>query len=68
MNEIAAEKLKVNGVDVFEGDTAVSRGNIQFIGDLLFVEWESVSELNKKHRDVESAPLVAHPWSLLIQL
>jgi len=58
----SAEKLKVNGVDVFEGDTAVSRGNIQFIGDLLFVEWESVSELNKKHRDVESAPLVAHPW------
>ena len=61
-HEIDVGKLKVNGVDVFEGDTAVSRGNIQFIGGLLFVDWESVAELNKKHRDVESAPLVADPW------
>jgi len=57
-----AGKLKVNGVEVFEGDTAVSRGNIQFIGDVLFVDWELVSQLNKKHRDVESAPLIAYPW------
>jgi len=55
-------KLMVNGVEVFKGDTPVSRGNIQFIGDLLFVDSETVSELNKKHRDVESAPLVANPW------
>ena len=40
----------------------MSRGNIQFVGDLLFVDSSVVSELNKKHRDVESAPLVAHPW------
>lgn len=47
---------------MFAGDTPVSRGNIQFIGDLLFVNAEMVKELNEKHRDVESAPLIISPW------
>jgi hypothetical protein len=58
----AAAKLTLNGVEILDGDTPVSRGNIQFVADLLFVDSSVVSELNKKHRDVESAPLVAHPW------
>ena len=58
----AAGKLSVGGVEVFDGDTPVSRGNIQFIGDLLFVNSTVVSQLNAKHRDVESAPLVTSPW------
>lgn len=54
--------MTVNGVEVFDGDTVVSRGNIQFVGDLLFVNSTVVRELNAKHRDVESAPLVSSPW------
>ena len=54
--------MALNGVEVFVGDTAVSRGNIQFIGDLLFVDASVVKELNAKHRDVESAPLIISPW------
>lgn len=52
----------MSGVEIFDGDTPVSRGNIQFIGDLLFVDSTVVRELNAKHRDVESAPLVISPW------
>lgn len=52
----------MGGVEIFDGDTPVSRGNIQFIGDLLFVNSTVVRELNLKHRDVESAPLVSSPW------
>ena len=52
----------VNGVEVFEGDTFASRGLIHFIGDVLFVDAAVVKDLNAKHRDVESAPLVVHPW------
>lgn len=59
---IADGKLAVNGIKVFDGDTPVSRGSIHFIGDLLFVDSKVVSELNAKHRDVESAPLVISPW------
>lgn len=54
--------MAVNGVEIFVGDTPVSRGNIQFIGDLLFVDAAVVKELNAKHRDVESAPLIISPW------
>lgn len=54
--------MTVNGVEIFDGDTVVSHGNIQFIGDLLFVNSTVVRELNAKHRDVESAPLVSSPW------
>ena len=56
------DKLMVNGVEVFEGDTFASRGLIHFVGDVLFVDAAVVKELNAKHRDVESAPLVVHPW------
>lgn len=59
---VITAKLTVNGVEIFDGDTPVSRGNIQFIGDLLFVDSTVVRELNAKHRDVESAPLVISPW------
>ena len=55
-------KLTVNDVEVFDGDTPVSMGNIQFVGDLLFVNSTVVRELNARHRDVESAPLVTSPW------
>ncbi len=52
----------VNDLEVFDGDTPVSMGNIQFVGDLLFVNSTVVRELNARHRDVESAPLVTSPW------
>ncbi|XP_046652352.1 uncharacterized protein LOC124343179 [Daphnia pulicaria] len=55
-------KLIVNDLEVFDGDTPVSMGNIQFVGDLLFVNSTVVRELNARHRDVESAPLVTSPW------
>lgn len=54
--------MSVNDVEVFDGDTLVSLGNIQFVGDLLFVNSTVVRELNARHRDVESAPLVTTPW------
>lgn len=60
--ETATGKLIVNDLEVFDGDTPVSMGNIQFVGDLLFVNSTVVRELNARHRDVESAPLVTSPW------
>lgn len=54
--------MAVNDVEVFDGDTLVSLGNIQFVGDLIFVNSTVVRELNARHRDVESAPLVTTPW------
>lgn len=57
-----AGQMSVNDVEVFDGDTLVSLGNIQFVGDLLFVNSTVVRELNARHRDVESAPLVTTPW------
>ena len=47
---------------VVKGDTPVSRGNIMFIGEVLFVSEAVVSKLHQQHRDKETPPLLAFPW------
>ncbi|CAH1368674.1 hypothetical protein MTP99_010151 [Tenebrio molitor] len=54
--------LSVNGAMVVKGDTPVSRGNIMFIGEVLFVSESVVSKLHQQHRDKETPPLLAFPW------
>ncbi|CAH0557354.1 unnamed protein product [Brassicogethes aeneus] len=54
--------LTVNGAMVVTGDTPVSKGNIMFIGEVLFVSESVVSKLHQQHRDKETPPLLAFPW------
>jgi transforming growth factor-beta-induced protein len=58
----SAANLSVNGAMVVKGDTPVSRGNIMFIGEVLFVSESVVSKLHQQHRDKETPPLLAFPW------
>ncbi|KAK9872298.1 hypothetical protein WA026_017100 [Henosepilachna vigintioctopunctata] len=54
--------LSVNGATVVKGDTPVAKGNIMFIGEVLFVSESIVSKLHQQHRDKETPPLLAFPW------
>ncbi|KAK4879967.1 hypothetical protein RN001_008113 [Aquatica leii] len=54
--------LMVNGVQVVKGDTPVSKGNIMFTGEVLFVNESVVSRLHQQHKDKETPPLLAFPW------
>ncbi|XP_050306951.1 transforming growth factor-beta-induced protein ig-h3 [Anthonomus grandis grandis] len=54
--------LTVNGAAVVKGDTPVEKGNIMFIGEVLFVSESVVSKLHQQHRDKETPPLLAFPW------
>lgn len=47
---------------IVKGDTPVSKGNIMFIGEVLFVSESVVSKLHQQHRDKETPPLLAFPW------
>ncbi|XP_037085215.1 uncharacterized protein LOC119105805 [Pollicipes pollicipes] len=53
------ENILVNGNPLFLGDTPISHGNILFLDELLFVDYDVVAELRLQHRDKETAPLVA---------
>lgn len=52
----------VNGASVIKGDTPISKGNIMFIAEVLFVSEAVVSRLHQQHRDKETPPLLAFPW------
>lgn len=52
----------MNGAPIVEGDTPVAKGNILFIGEVLFVSEAIVSRLHQQHRDKETPPLLAFPW------
>lgn len=52
----------MNGASIVKGDTAVEKGNIMFIGEVLFVSESIVSRLHQQHRDKETPPLLAFPW------
>lgn len=54
--------LTVNGALVVKGDTPVAKGNIMFIGEVLFVSESIVSKLHQQHKDKETPPLLAFPW------
>ncbi|XP_022913590.1 periostin [Onthophagus taurus] len=54
--------LLVNGASVIKGDTPISKGNIMFIAEVLFVSEAVVSRLHQQHRDKETPPLLAFPW------
>ncbi|KAL3281719.1 hypothetical protein HHI36_004923 [Cryptolaemus montrouzieri] len=54
--------LFVNGATIVKGDTPVAKGNIMFIGEVLFVSESVVSKLHQQHRDKETPPLLAFPW------
>ncbi|CAG9771856.1 unnamed protein product [Ceutorhynchus assimilis] len=54
--------LTVNGATIVKGDTPVEKGNIMFIGEVLFVSESVVSKLHQQHRDKETPPLLAFPW------
>lgn len=54
--------LTVNGAMLVKGDTPVARGNIMFIGEVLFVTESIVSKLHQQHKDKETPPLLAFPW------
>lgn len=54
--------LTVNGAMIVKGDTPVSKGNIMFIGEVLFVSESVVSKLHQQHKDKETPPLLAFPW------
>ncbi|GLV46183.1 uncharacterized protein CBL_02900 [Carabus blaptoides fortunei] len=54
--------LTINGATIVKGDTAVEKGNIMFIGEVLFVSESIVSRLHQQHRDKETPPLLAFPW------
>nr|XP_023020959.1 uncharacterized protein LOC111509435 [Leptinotarsa decemlineata] len=54
--------LVVNGAMVVKGDTPVAKGNIMFIGEVLFVSESIVSKLHQQHKDKETPPLLAFPW------
>lgn len=54
--------LTVNGAMVVKGDTPVAKGNIMFIGEVLFVSESIVSKLHQQHKDKETPPLLAFPW------
>lgn len=54
--------LTANGAAVVKGDTPLKKGNIVFIGEVLFVSESVVSKLHQQHRDKETPPLLAFPW------
>lgn len=54
--------LTVNGAIIVKGDTPVTKGNMMFIGEVLFVSESVVSKLHQQHRDKETPPLLAFPW------
>ncbi|RZF33094.1 hypothetical protein LSTR_LSTR009823 [Laodelphax striatellus] len=54
--------LLINGVEVIKGDTPVTRGNIIFISEVLFVNESVVQQLHQQHKDKETPPLLAFPW------
>ncbi|KAJ8969668.1 hypothetical protein NQ317_002695 [Molorchus minor] len=54
--------LTVNGAAIVKGDTPVAKGNIMFIGEVLFVSESVVSKLHQQHKDKETPPLLAFPW------
>ncbi|KAF7266317.1 hypothetical protein GWI33_020345 [Rhynchophorus ferrugineus] len=54
--------LTANGASVLKGDTPLKKGNILFIGEVLFVSESVVSKLHQQHRDKETPPLLAFPW------
>lgn len=54
--------MSVNGATIVKGDTPVTRGNVMFIGEVLFVSEAVVSRLHQQHRDKETPPLLAFPW------
>ncbi|KAK9510263.1 hypothetical protein O3M35_005086 [Rhynocoris fuscipes] len=55
-------KITANGVEVVKGDTPVTRGNIMFVNEVLFVDDTVVNRLHEEHRDKETPPLLAFPW------
>ncbi|XP_018568871.1 uncharacterized protein LOC108909119 [Anoplophora glabripennis] len=57
-----APSLTVNGATIVKGDTPVAKGNIMFIGEVLFVSESVVSKLHQQHKDKETPPLLAFPW------
>ncbi|CAH1108997.1 unnamed protein product [Psylliodes chrysocephalus] len=57
-----APHLTVNGAMLVKGDTPVTKGNIMFIGEVLFVTESIVSKLHQQHKDKETPPLLAFPW------
>lgn len=59
---VVSANLTVNGAMVVKGDTPVAKGNIMFIGEVLFVSESVVSKLHQQHRDKETPPLLAFPW------
>uniref|UniRef100_T1HD74 FAS1 domain-containing protein n=1 Tax=Rhodnius prolixus TaxID=13249 RepID=T1HD74_RHOPR len=58
----SAGKITANGVEVVKGDTPVTRGNIMFVSEVLFVDDTVVGRLHEEHRDKETPPLLAFPW------
>ncbi|KAL1490359.1 hypothetical protein ABEB36_013070 [Hypothenemus hampei] len=54
--------LTVNGAIIVKGDTPLEKGNMMFIGEVLFVSESVVSKLHQQHRDKETPPLLAFPW------
>lgn len=55
-------KLTVNGVELIKGDTPLTKGNIMFLPDVLFVTEPIVKKLRDKHRDKETPPPTTYPW------
>lgn len=54
--------LKLNGAEVVKGDTPITKGNIMFLGEVLFVDDSTVHRLHESHKDKETPPLLAFPW------
>ena len=49
----------MNGKPLFLGDTPISHGNILFLDELLFVTYDVIAELRLRHKDKETAPVLA---------
>ncbi|KAF0291086.1 hypothetical protein FJT64_010754 [Amphibalanus amphitrite] len=57
--KVGPESTSVNGKPLFLGDTPISHGNILFLDELLFVDYDIIAELRLSHRDKETAPVLA---------
>ncbi|XP_024084217.1 periostin [Cimex lectularius] len=55
-------RISSNGVELVKGDTPVTKGNIMFVTEVLFVDDAVVGKLHEEHRDKETPPLLAFPW------
>uniref|UniRef100_A0A8D8ZTE4 Transforming growth factor-beta-induced protein ig-h3 n=1 Tax=Cacopsylla melanoneura TaxID=428564 RepID=A0A8D8ZTE4_9HEMI len=55
-------RLTVNNVELIKGDTPLTKGNIMFLPDVLFVTDTIVKKLREKNKDKETPPPISYPW------